>query len=138
MSSSQIKKSTCKKFNMYSEFSKIMILFKVMQFAFLRRNIFEWDQFKSKNLSYKKFHLIQKCDQLKENDLDLIIHWGRDKAAQILIALVHKNADVHLNPFLKMTIKTLHKDPFGNFIGKSFSYIHLQSFSSCKKHFSTN
>lgn len=38
-----------------------------VQFAFLRRHIFEGDQFKLKKHSYKNFALTQKCDQLKEN-----------------------------------------------------------------------
>lgn len=40
-----------------------------VQFAFLKRNIFEWDQFNLKNHAYKKFFLTQKCNQLKEKKI---------------------------------------------------------------------
>lgn len=53
-----------------------------VQFAFLRRNIFEWDQFNLKNHSYKNFFWLRNVTSWKKKkDLALITYWGRNETA---------------------------------------------------------
>lgn len=85
------------------------------------------------NLTWRIIHIKKKIIWLrnvtrlkkKKNKLALITYWSKNETARILITSLHKDVDAYLNPFLEMTIRTLHMDSFGNFIGHSFSYIYI-------------